>query len=210
LTDIASTVNPPSSAAAVPTAPPRQEVPLPEARQRLFEILTSTPEPLYAVLDAARDLAALNWSKESGEEYQSLYDGQSAQDLEMFAPYLVRFSKPSPLLRNLVAKAWGKSWGIYLTSAASFPDLRKHFRQFLIAQIEGKGDKHFYFRFYDPRVLLIYLPTCTPQEVRHFFGPTGTFLLEHKDERTLLRFRTGARGLEREEVSLEKSDVPRP
>ncbi|MCM3874999.1 MAG: DUF4123 domain-containing protein [Thermoanaerobaculia bacterium] len=207
---MASTVNPPGSATGNRAATPYEEVPLPEPRQRLFEILTSTPEPLYAVLDAARDLKALNWSKESGEEYQSLYDGDSARDLEMFAPYLVRFSKPSPLLRKLVAKAWGQSWGIYLTSAASFPDLRKHFRHFLIAQIEGGGDKNVYFRFYDPRVLRVYLPTCTPQEVRQFFGPIGSFLLETEDASRLLRFRAGAKGLEPEDLSLEKSDVPRP
>jgi hypothetical protein len=185
-----------------------EEIPLPEARQRLFEILTSTPEPLYAVLDAARDLAAFNWSKESGEQYQSLYDGDSARDLEMFAPYLVRFSKPSPLLRKLIAKAWGKSWGIYFTSAASFPDLRKHFRHFLMAEIEG--GKTAYFRFYDPRVLRVYLPTCTPQEVRQFFGPVGSFLPEDEGGSRLVRFQAGTKGLEREDSSLEGGDVPNP
>jgi hypothetical protein len=195
---MASTVDPPSSVASSQGTTPEEEVPLPDARQRLFEILTSTPEPLFAVLDAARDLAALNWTKESGEQYQSLYDGESATNLEMFAPYLVQFSKQTPLLRNLVAKAWGKSWGIYLTCAASFSDLRKHFRQFLMVQIEGEGEKTFYFRFYDPRILRVYLPTCTPQEVRQFFGPIGTFLLEDEDTNRLLRFRTGARGLELE------------
>jgi hypothetical protein len=203
---MASKVNPPSSATGDQAATPYVEVPLPEARQSLFEILTSTPEPLYAVLDAARDLAALNWPKESGEQYQSLYDGQSAQDLEMFAPYLVRFSKPSPLLRKLVAKAWGKSWGIYLTSAASFPDLRKHLRQFLMVQVEGERDKNLYFRFYDPRVLRVYLPTCTPQEIRQFFGPIGSLLLENEGSR-LLRFRSGPEGVEREDLNLEGAEL---
>lgn len=202
MTDTTTTVNSPGSATGNRATTPREEAPLPGARQRLFEILSGTPDPLYAVLDAARDLAAYNWTKESGEEYQSLYDGDSARDLEMFAPYLVRFSKPSPLLKKLVAKAWGKSWGIYLTSAASLPDLRKHFRQFLKVQIEGESDKDFYFRFYDPRVLRAYLPTCTPEELKQFFGPIGSFLVEHKDESHLLRFRAGAKGLEREDVSL--------
>ncbi len=208
MTDIASTVNPLSSGMGGQAAAPEKEVPLPASRQRLFEILTSAPEPLYAVLDAARDLRALNWSRESGEECQSLYDGDSARDLEMFAPYLVRFSKPSPLLRKLVAKTWGQSWGIYLASAASFPDLRKHFRHFLMAEIEG--GKTAYFRFYDPRVLRVYLPTCRPQEIRQFFGPVGTFLLEDEDASRLLRFRAEAKGLEREDVSLEGVDVPNP
>jgi hypothetical protein len=201
-------MNPPGTATGGQAAALPKEAPLPEARQRLFEILTSTAEPLYAVLDAARDLKALNWPKESGEEYQSLYDGDSARDLEMFAPYLVRFSKPSPLLRKLVAKAWGESWGIYLTSAASFPDLRKHFRHFLMAEIEGA--KTAYFRFYDPRVLRVYLPTCTPQEIRQFFGPVGSFLLEDEKTNRLLRFRAGAKGLEQEGLGLEGGDVPNP
>jgi hypothetical protein len=203
-----STTDPPSGAAGNGPATDHEEAPLPEERQRLFEILASTSKPLYAVLDAARDLAALNWSKESGEEYQSLYDGESARDLEMFAPYLVRFSRPTPLLRKLIASAWGRSWGIYLTSAASFPDLRKHFRHFLMAETEGA--RIVYFRYYDPRVLRQYLPTCTPQEVRQFFGPIESLLVEDEDPIRLHRFRSGAKGLEREDMSLESGDASNP
>lgn len=206
--DIASTTHPPDRAAAATSATAYEEGPLTAGRRHLLDILTNTPEPLYAVLDAARDLAALNWTRESGEEFQSLYDGASARDLEMFAPYLVRFSKPSPLIGKLVDKAWGKSWGIYLTSAASFPDLRKHFRHFLMAETEGA--KIVYFRFYDPRVLRQYLPTCTPQEVRQFFGPIESFLVEDEDPLRPLRFRAGARGLEQEDVSLERGDASNP
>lgn len=201
-------MNPTSGASGHDAARLRAETPIPESRRRLFEILTGTPEPLYAVLDAARDLAALNWTKDAGEEYQSLYDGQSARDLEMFAPYLVRFSAPSPLLRTLVARAWGAHWGIYLTSRATVADLRKHFRHFLIAEIEGR--KTAYFRFYDPRVLRVYLPTCTPQEISQFFGPVGTFLLEDENASRILTFRAGAKGLERESLDLEGGDVPHP
>src|SRR5512140_2233253 len=121
----------------------------------------------------------------------------------------LRSSKPSPLLRKLGAKSWGNSWGIYLTSAASLPDLRKHFRHFLMAEIEGEGGKSFYFRFYDPRVLRTYLPTCTIDELRQFFGPVGSFLVEDKDEAKLVRLRAGSKGLERESVILERTDVPR-
>lgn len=34
------------------------------------------------------------------------------------------------------------------------------------------------FRFYDPRVLRLYLPTCTSTELEQVFGPVGTFFTE--------------------------------
>jgi hypothetical protein len=185
-------------------------VPLPEERQRLLEVLTAGPDPLYAVLDAARDLRALNWLKESGTEYASLYDGKSAVDLEMFAPYLARLEKDANVLRKLLAEAWGQSWGIYLTSPVSLAELRKHFRHFLMVEMEGQSGKTFYFRFYDPRVLRTYLPTCTSQEARIFFGPIGSYLLEDEDPSSLCQYRVGARGVERETTRLEKGDVPHP
>ena len=42
---------------------------------------------------------------------------------------------------------------------------------------DAKG-KDMYFRLYDPRVLRVFLPTCTPDELTDFFGPIGTFLIE--------------------------------
>jgi hypothetical protein len=206
LTDIASPTKSSSGEAAGQGMTPEEETSLPEARRRLLERLAGSREPLFAILDAARDLRALNWLKDAGEEHQSLYDGESAVNLEMFAPYLVRFQKPSAVLQKLVAQAWGRAWGVYLTSAASLPDLRKHFRHFLMAEIEG--GKTVYFRFYDPRVLRVYLPTCTPEETRQFFGPVGSFLMEDADENRLLRFQAKG-GLEREEIPLEGSYVPR-
>ena len=31
---------------------------------------------------------------------------------------------------------------------------------------------------HDPRVLRVFLPTCTPDELSDFFGPIGSFLVE--------------------------------
>jgi len=42
---------------------------------------------------------------------------------------------------------------------------------------DAKG-KDMYFRFYDPRVLRVFLPTCTPEELSDFFGPIAGFLIE--------------------------------
>jgi hypothetical protein len=92
----------------------------------------------------------------------------------------------STLLTRLVHEGWGKSWGLYLTSDRQFDDVRKHFRHFLIVSTEDR--RELYFRFYDPRVLRTFLPTCTPDETDVFFGSVSRFLLEGEDSESLLVF----------------------
>jgi hypothetical protein len=58
--------------------------------------------------------------------------------------------------------------------------VREHFRKFLLVKIDGnEGD--FYFRFYDPRVLRAFLPTCAPDEAAEFFGPVRLFIAEDSE-----------------------------
>ena len=38
-----------------------------------------------------------------------------------------------------------------------------------------------YFRFYDPRVLRIFLPTCDAAQLKEFFGPVAHFICEDED-----------------------------
>ena len=54
-----------------------------------------------------------------------------------------------------------------------------HFRKFLLVTTEP--DKEFFFRFYDPRVLRIFLPTCDVKQLREFFGPVEKFICEDED-----------------------------
>jgi hypothetical protein len=45
------------------------------------------------------------------------------------------------------------------------------------------------FRYYDPRVLRAYLPTCSIGELRTVFGPIECFWMEDKSPGTALEFR---------------------
>jgi hypothetical protein len=56
--------------------------------------------------------------------------------------------------------------------------LYKHLRKFLIVQSEE--GKEMYFRYYDPRVLRVFLPTCEPAQLKEFFGPIEAFLAENE------------------------------
>ncbi len=153
---------------------------------RVIQELRRQPEPLYALLDAARDPLILARLVHSGEEYQSLYEGPQGEAMAAFGPFLVKLPKESPFLETLVREAWGKSWGVYLTCAQPFQEVRKHFRRFLTVELEGHGQV--YFRYYDPRVLRFFLPTFTPPQVKELFGPVRAYLMEANGPETLLQF----------------------
>jgi hypothetical protein len=159
-----------------------------EARYRSKEELASLlgrHEPLYAVLDAARDRAVLKLLQSFGEEVQSLYDGRRGEQIADVAPHLVRVPAGSRLLEALLREGWGKSWGIFALCDASFAELRRHLRRFLVVQTEDRSE--LYFRFYDPRVLRPFLESANDEERRAFFGPISEFLLEGRRRGTVLR-----------------------
>jgi hypothetical protein len=189
----------------VPTTPapatvaPRKE-PTAEGGGPLLEVLQEQPEPLYTILDAARDPAIYLLVQGCQEEKQSLFEGPKGERLALAAPYLVRLPSGSPILRTLVERGWGKSWGVYLTCRLPFAEVRRHFRKFLLVKDESERQR--YFRFYDPRVLRVYLPTCTPTETAEFVGPVGRFLMEDEDPRTLVQFTAGRHGPQRQVQAL--------
>ena len=45
-----------------------------------------------------------------------------------------------------------------------------------------------YFRFYDPRVLGVYLPECDIEEAATFFGPLTSIVIEGKHLHQFQRF----------------------
>jgi Domain of unknown function (DUF4123)/Inner membrane component of T3SS, cytoplasmic domain len=140
--------------------------------------LRSQQDPLFAILDAARDPLVLVRLMGSGERYQSLYEGPKGERLAAAAPYLVALPRGSPFLEVLVRDGWGNSWGVYLTCLEPFEAIRKHLRRFLTVRTEA--GKELLFRYYDPRVLRMFLPTCTVAELAEFFGPIRCYLIEEE------------------------------
>ncbi|MBI1833065.1 MAG: DUF4123 domain-containing protein [Planctomycetes bacterium] len=155
----------------------------------VLEFLRAQPAPLFALLDGARDIRIYVMLMACKEQFQSLYEGPQGEALAPQGPYLVSLPKESPFLETLVREGWGKSWGVYLTSPSSFAEVRKHFRRFL--EVRLPTGKVAYFRYYDPRVLRTYLPTCTSEEREQFFGPVQRFICEGKGADMMLRFRRG-------------------
>jgi len=134
------------------------------------------------------------------EECLSLYEGPEGAKLAQVAPYLVRIAPDSKLLEALVKEGWGKSWGVYFTCAGDFHEIRRHLRHFL--QVKLPDGEQVYFRFYDPRVMRIFLPTCIAEEANQFFGPIKRYVLEGEEPDQLLEFTTLGRGAEKRVLSL--------
>jgi hypothetical protein len=63
--------------------------------------------------------------------------------------------------------------------------------------------RELYFRFYDPRVLRVFLPTCTLQQTAEFFGPVSSYLVEGEQASILLTFISSRTGVQRESIPLK-------
>jgi hypothetical protein len=70
---------------------------------------------------------------------------------------------------------------VFVIAPAAMEALRNHFRRFLMVRLPA--ERLVYFRFYDPRVLRVYLPTCTPEELELIFGPVDYFVMESGETR---------------------------
>ncbi len=142
--------------------------------------LQAEPGGLFAVLDATRTLRVIEVLRESVEEYRSLYEGIQGEALAMVAPYLVRLPKGSRLLEQMVLEGWGKGWGVYLTCRRPFDEVRTQLRRLLMVRNDQSG-REMYFRFYDPQMLRLFLPTCALRQREQIFGEIEAFLVETKD-----------------------------
>lgn len=149
----------------------------------------------YAVLDAARSERVLPLLHGARARSQSLYDGWKGQELAEVAPYLVELTEGSALWEALLGEAWGDAWGVFAQTDAGFEDLRRHLRRYL--RVQSESGRKMLFRWYDPRVIRTFLPTCTDDERRAFHGPVRAFVAESDDARSALRFTPEGRAPER-------------
>jgi hypothetical protein len=137
--------------------------------------------PRYILLDSARMGFEIMTAKELNPKFDSLYRGRKEEPLAAVAPFLFPFQK-SEFIDWFLQKGWGDSWGILALSKKDLKSIFKHFRQFLMVKTEG--GEEFYFRFYDPRVLRVFLPTCDRHQLSEFFGPVDYFICEDEDPST--------------------------
>ena len=157
---------------------------------------------IFAVMDGARNPQLAQWIRLRTLEHECLYRGELTLSLQNAAPYVVRLSRDARFTGELLDRGWSRSWGFFTRVPArmTLEQLRRHLRTLL--RVQDESGRKLVFRFYDPRVLRTYLPTCTSEEAKQFFGPLPELLSESENSRTLLSYTCGKRGVEIEEFPL--------
>ena len=152
----------------------------------LGKALFADPEAhVYAVLDGAAVPDLLAKTQECRIEPVCLYRGDLIPEMAAAAPYQVMLERGSPFTTWLLQNGWGNHWGIFAVSRTDWRPIREHLCS--LTQVYGPDYEPLRFRYYDPRVLRVYLPTCTAKELRTVFGSISRLLCEDEDG-ALLRF----------------------
>lgn len=134
--------------------------------------LTALGRPrMFAILDACDTPRVLQLANQRPDRAICLYKGLAMARHGAIAPWL--FQTDGEIFDWILAEAWEEPWGLLLTAEGELEDLRNHFRRFLL--VKTPENEEVYFRFYDPRVLCTFLPTCTDEELERFFGPVTQY-----------------------------------
>ncbi len=158
----------------------------PMKKEKLDRHLTSSSPPLYGVLDGSSVPDLPTRLYESRLPNHCLFQGDLDPDLAHVAPYLVFLPPNHEFTEWVFSEGFGDDWGVFIHSHHSLIEMRRHFRS--LTNVYGKNGSSMIFRFYDPRVLRQYLPTCTPDELQEFFGGVERIFAETEEGDGLISF----------------------
>ena len=154
----------------------------------LREALALVPgQRVFGVVDAAQCVDLAYEAKlQYGKEIRSLFLPEVQTKLWDVAPYLVPIDVDSGYLENW-ARRWGTNAGVLLVTAADEDALYEHLRKVFV--VEDEEGQEYFFRYYDPRVLRTFLPTCSGGQLAEFFGSVDELIVEAGELDSSIRFR---------------------
>ena len=117
----------------------------------------------------------------------SLYKSDSAIEFAEVAPYVGGITRIEQFLEEVNTHFSISSGLVLLSSTEDVELIRAHLRKFLMVALESGA--LMYFRYYDPRVLRDFLPTCDSNQLRQFFGPVAAFTVQGEVDGEWLIFR---------------------
>lgn len=157
-------------------------------KEELEKILFGERILVYVVLDGASvpDLPMRLY--EMRPPNYCLFRGELAPDMAEVAPYVVQLVPGAPFTEWVLQNEnFGKHWGVFAHSLHSIKEMRRHFRS--LVTVYDETGKPMIFRFYDPRVLRKFLPTCSADELKTFFGTVQQMFAEDEKGQKFSSFR---------------------
>jgi hypothetical protein len=176
-------------------------------QEQLWQVNTAGKPPIvYVILGGARDKQIERILREGSLRSVCLIEGRLIYSLAVVAPYIVRLEQGHPQTFEIIQKGWGNSWGIFATAypPASFLGIRQNCKK--IAKVNLPDNKQVFFRYYDPRVMRPYLPTCTADEAKQVFGDISEYIMEGEAPGTMHRFKRTEEGVV--DVGIVLTDQP--
>lgn len=127
---------------------------------------------LYAILDACVDAEIMKKAHACGDTTaKCLFHGTRLEEYYAVAPYL--FHVNAGLLEWVLKSFSGHPWGLFILTKGSMVEIFAHAQRFLAVLLPNSAT--WFFRYYDPRILGVYLSSCTADELRMFFGPVRAY-----------------------------------
>ena len=169
-------------------------------KQKLKQSLLSNRTKLYCILDGAaiKDLPKKLY--ETRPPKYPLISGELTPDMVHVTPYLVQLLPNGDFTNWVIDEFYGKNWGIFVHCRFSITEMRRHFRALM--SVHDEDGNPMMFRFYDPRVIRKFLPTCETDQIETFFGKVETFFVEAEEGETLLSYKFQNDELKQDEIDL--------
>jgi len=133
---------------------------------------------LYAVVDCARDKRVYDLVHDALFP-MCLFRTEVVSPLGRAAPYLVPVEHAERLIEAWRTDGLGQSWGLFLSSSEEQSHIRHRLRTFNQAKLPD--GRMALFRWWDPRVFRVYLPTCNADHLATLFAGVDHYVCENED-----------------------------
>ena len=133
---------------------------------------------IYAVADCARE-ARLYDLVQDALFPMCLYRTEALSKLSRASPWLLPVEHAEKLMAAWRRDGLGQSWGLFVRSSDEQARLRQRLRTFNQAKLPD--GRIVVFRWWDPRVFRVYLPTCNAEELGQWFASVEEYVCEAED-----------------------------
>lgn len=134
-----------------------------------LKTISNTEEYLYMIIDCAHDTRILPALAKSLNSRCCLFNEENiSETIKAVAPFLVKIKNIDEFVSWCIDEGMHRHWMIFFTSADQHvSDLRLHFKRFSLANTPD--GKQYFFRYYDARVLPVFITSCEQREREDFF-----------------------------------------